>query len=135
MRPIFSFDPGNLRLDANPHSVLDLETLIRFADEHDRELPTKETKKGRERLALRFMPASVAVHPETHELFVISAIDRVLASFDAQGRATGYHTLDAILFPQAEGISFLDDATLVIVSESGGQGAKLVQFRWSGDGR
>lgn len=135
VRPIFSFAPDDVQLDPNPHSVLDLETLIEFAEQHERELPTTETKKGQERLALRFMPASLAVHPKTHELFVISAIDRVLASFDAQGRATGYHRLDPELFPQAEGISFLDDATLVVVSEAAGERAKLVQFRWSGDRR
>lgn len=135
VRPIFSFDPNEIRLDPNPHSVLDLSTLIEFAGEHDRSLPTKETKRGRERLALRFMPASLAVHPQTHEMFVMSAIDRVLASFDAQGRATAYQMLDASLFPQAEGISFLDDATAVIVSEAAGGRARLVQFRWSGGGR
>jgi len=134
VRPIFSFDPEDARLNSSPHSVLDLETLIEFAELHDRELPTKETKKGQEQLALRFMPASLAVHPNTHELFMISAIDRVLASFDARGRATGYHRLDPELFPQAEGISFLDDATLVVVSEAAGERAKLVQFRWSGVG-
>ncbi len=132
VRPVFSFDLGSGRVDPEPHVVLDLRDLVRFGEERDRELPVKATKSGSEKLALRFMPASLAIHPSTRELFVLSAQDRVLASFEQPGNVTGYHRLAAPLFPQAEGLTFLPDATLVIVSEAAGQRAKLVQFRWSG---
>ena len=128
LRAVFALDLASQKLDVAPALVMDVNRLIDYAEAHDRALPEK-TKKGRSRVALRFMPASIAVHPKTRELFVISAIDRVLASFDRTGNVTGYAKLDPERYRQPEGMTFLADATLVIANEAAGAEPELIQVR------
>lgn len=130
-RPVFAFDLGVREVLSRPAYVLDTEAVADYAEATQQPLPTKETKRGKARSALRLLPASLAIHPRTSDVFLLSAIDRMLVSFDAQGRVTGAQQLDEGLFFQPEGITFLDDATMVITSE----GAKsrppaLLVYSW-----
>jgi hypothetical protein len=128
LRAIFAFDPESRKLDASPALVIDVNRLIEYANAHDRALPEK-VRKGKQRVALRFMPASIAVHPETREIYVLSAIDHVLAAFDRAGNVTGYAILDAERYRQPEGMTFLADKTLVIANEAAGKSPELIQVR------
>lgn len=128
LRAVFALDLESKKLDVAPALVMDVNRLIDYANAHDHALPEK-AKKGKPRVALRFMPASIAVHPKTRELFVISAIDRVLASFDRMGNVTGYAKLDPERYRQPEGMTFLADATLVIANEAAGAEPELIQVR------
>lgn len=128
LRAVFALDPESRKLDALPALVMDVDSLSDYANAHDRALPAK-ARNGKQRAALRFMPASIAVHPKTRELFVISAIDHVLASFDRAGNVTGYAMLNAERYRQPEGMTFLADGTLVIANEGAGEDPELVQVR------
>jgi len=128
LRAVFALDLKSRKLDAQPALVMDVNQLVDYANVHDRALPEK-ARKGKRRVALRFMPASIAVHPKSRELFVISAIDHVLASFDREGHVTGYARLDPARYRQPEGITFLADATLVIANEAAGAEPELIQIR------
>jgi len=132
LRAIFALDPKSRKLDVEPALVIDVNLLIDYANAHDQDLPTKvkaKTKKGKSKVALRFMPASIAVHPKTRDLYVISAVDRVLAAFDRAGNVTGYAMLDAERYRQPEGMTFLADGTLVIANEGAGEDPQLIQLR------
>lgn len=128
LRAVFALDPQSRKLDTEPALVMDVNRLVDYANAHDRSLPEK-SKNGKQRVALRFMPASIAVHPKSHELFVVSAIDHVLAAFDRKGNVTGYARLDPARYRQPEGMTFLADGTLVIVNEAAGAEPELIQVR------
>ena len=95
-------------------------------------VPLKEKKKGRRkpRVALRFMPSSIAVHPVTEEIFALSAIDPVMAVFDSGGSVVGYARLDAKLFRQPEGITFLSNGDMLVSNEGAGKRPMLLIFKW-----
>jgi uncharacterized protein YjiK len=129
-RPIFSVDIASGQLSAEPFLVLNTNDLIDFANAHGLDIPRKITKKGEEKIDLAFKPASVAVHPVTHDIFVISAAGNALASFNRKGEVTGLQFLNRERFPKAEGITFLPDASLVIVNEAAGAKPTLQVFKW-----
>ena len=60
---------------------------------------------------------------------MVSALDRVLASFDRSGAVTGYALLDPGIFPQPEGITFLPGGDLVVANEGAGARPTLLRFR------
>ena len=78
------------------------------------------------------MPSAVAVHPLTSEIFVVSAVDRVLVTFDMAGIVTGYVSLDPKLFRQPEGLTFLANGDLVITNEAAGGRPTLLLFKRGG---
>ena len=130
IRPIFAVDIGSGKLLHEPVFVLNTDDIVRFALQHDLEIPSKAYKEGGEKIDLKFKPASLAVHPVTNDIFVISAVNRVLASFNRAGEVTGVHFLDAETFPKPEGITFLPNSSLVISSEAAKQKPTLAVFKW-----
>lgn len=124
-RPIFVLELKSGASSAQPLLMVELDELQHFAERYDQPLPDRG--KGPK---LEFRPASLAVHPVTRETFILSAIDGVLASFDEQGRVTGYALLAPDEFPQAEGITFLPNGDLVITSEAAGKKPRLIVYKW-----
>jgi hypothetical protein len=126
-RPVFAFDLTQKRLLPEPVFEFDVHQLRSFADARGLKIPKQRDKKGKKRL-LRFLPASIAVHPSTREIFVLSGVDRVLASFARRGAVTGYALLDRDLFRQPEGIAFLPNGDMVVTNEGDGKKATLLRF-------
>lgn len=129
-RPVFEFDPTTDNMGVEPAFVLNTKDILAFANKHGLTIPVRTTKKGNIKENLRFLPAAVAVHPKTNEIYVVSAVDRVIVSFDRQSRLTGFSQLDKKLFMQPEGIAFLPDGTLVVVNESPKKKPGLLTFKW-----
>ena len=69
---------------------------------------------GRDRA---FKPSSLAMHPLTGELYVLSSVRRSLAVVAADGRLAHVADLPAERLSQPEGVAFAPDGTLYIVSE------------------
>jgi hypothetical protein len=132
-RPIYAYDLGRAELQTDPVVMIDVDAIYEFADTHGLPVPEKQKKRGGgTRPMLRFMPSSVAVHPITHELFVLSAMDHILATFDRKGQVTGYVVLDSGIFRQPEGITFLRNGDMIVSNEGAGRDATLLRFRWNG---
>ncbi|MBN2528803.1 MAG: hypothetical protein JXR76_20605, partial [Deltaproteobacteria bacterium] len=129
-RPVFTIDPKDSASKPKTALVIDVAEIVRFATENGLSIPTSKTKKGKTQIRLHFRPASIAVHPKTGEFFIISAVDRTLASFDRSGKVTGFQHLPTHLFRQPEGITFLPDNTMVIINEAAGHQPTLLQFTW-----
>ena len=116
----------------DPVLEIDTRDVHRFADARGLPIPVKRKKKGGVRPALRLMSSSVAVHPFTGDICVLSAGDRVLASFNTSGAVTGYALLDPKLFRQPEGITFMASGDMLIANEGDGKKPTLLLFKWSG---
>jgi hypothetical protein len=136
-RAIFTFDPASATLQREPMLMLSIGAVREFVERQAGQASGPAKGKGGKPLpSLQFMPSAVAMHPLTSELFVLSAVDRVLATFDTAGRVTGYAPLVPKLFRQPEGLAFLSNGDLVVTNESAGRQPTLLVFRYGGaDGR
>jgi uncharacterized protein YjiK len=77
---------------------------------------------------LNFRPASLAVHPVTHELYIISAADQLLVVLNRNGDILHLKTLAMEQFAKAEGITFLRNGTMIITNEAAGKAPNLYVF-------
>ncbi len=135
-RVVFAVDPATRIRSAEPVMEIDLNDVAAFADAHGIDVPQKKGKKAKKqkrRTLLRFLPSSLSVNPVTDEVFILSAIDRVLLSFDQDGRVTGYAALSPRLFPQPEGITFTASGDMLIASEAAGREPVLLLFKRQSD--
>jgi len=77
----------------------------------------------------RFMPSCLALHPVSHEWYVVSSVSRELLVFDETWHAKAAYALDATRFPQPEGITFDAQGNLFISNEGGDLGsANILKF-------
>jgi hypothetical protein len=124
-RAIFAFDPDSGTQQPQPVLLFSVDAIQAFAEQQSRQ-PGKTSKRLP---TLHFMPSAVGIHPVTSEIFVLSAVDRVLATFDTSGLVTGYTSLDPRLFRQPEGLTFLANGDLLITNEAAGARPTLLLFK------
>jgi len=79
---------------------------------------------------LDFNPSAIAVHPVTHELYLLSTLDnKCMAVFNRDGKLISFQFIDADLMPQPEGICFSPEGKLYISSEGKkGEAPNLFEF-------
>jgi len=86
-------------------------------------------KMGDKKFHLR--ASAAAIHPLTGDMYVISAINKLLVVFDKQRNIKSFHRLSAI-FKQPEGMTFSDNGTLIISNEAADAGAaNLLIFNYT----
>jgi uncharacterized protein YjiK len=79
---------------------------------------------------LHFNPSAIAVHPVTHEVYILSTRDnKCMAVFTHSGAIKSFQFINADLMPQPEGICFSPDGKLYISSEGKkGEPGNLFEF-------
>ena len=68
--------------------------------------------------SIRFKPSAAAIHPLTGELYIISAVNKMLIVCDRKGRTQSTYNLPVQYFKQPEGIAFSPQGTLYISNEA-----------------
>ena len=125
-RFIYAYDLENKQLQKEPLYSLDVEELSRnkthFNIQH-----TITNAKGESR-PFNFRPSSLSVHPKTDDIYVISAADRMLLIMNRKGEVLHMQSLLPEMFTKAEGITFLDDGTMIITNEAAGKTPTLFVF-------
>lgn len=131
IRAIYAIDLATKELNETPLFLIDTEEIVNFANAHSIPLPQKLSKQSSDSVsALKFMPSSLAVHPKTDEIYVISAVDHTLAVFDKNGTILNFMYLDPLLFNKPEGITFLQNGDMVITNEGQMGVPTLLKFDW-----
>jgi uncharacterized protein YjiK len=74
-----------------------------------------------------FDPSGIAVNPVDGNIYLLSA-DMILTVFSSDGNLLEVVLLDSVSFRQPEGLCFMEDGTLFIVSESGGDMPTLARY-------
>jgi|GEM_PF-63482 len=97
----FAFYPDSIGYDDHPLFTIDAEKI--------RELSPVKTSK--------FQPSAAAIHPITHQLFILSSASKQLAITDLDGKVEAVYRLSPKLFPQPEGITFQSDGDMFISNE------------------
>ncbi len=126
-RFIYSFDLASRKLADKPAYILNVDDISSRAADFNIEQNILN-KKG-EKKAFNFRPSSVAIHPLSDDIYVLSAEENLLLVMDRNGKIKHMEPLSRAMFPKAEGITFLADGTMIITNETGGKSATLLVFQ------
>lgn len=116
-KAIYRFDLGKEELSENPYYVLEKEDI--------RALFPSETYYS------KFEPSAIAVHPITHDVYVLSYVSRKLLVLSHNGSLKFGITLDHRLFKQPEGLCFAPDGDMFISNEGQDSKAKIHKFKYT----
>ena len=111
---IYDFDLSKGKLNSDPFLVIEKKEFAKVADEE-----------------LKFYPSTVAVHPGTHDVYVLSTkTSKGMVVYTHDGKIKSYQPINANIMPQPEGICFSPDGNSLYISTEGrhGEPAKLYQF-------
>ena len=127
-----AYDPvsGNLLIACKEESGLeDAKKSTRAIFEFDRKADSLKpdpfmliNKNDFEKVAgdkVDFYPSAIAVHPTTHDIYIISTKDtKAIAQFSHDGKLKAFDYIDKEMLPQPEGMCFDSDGNLYISTES-----------------
>jgi uncharacterized protein YjiK len=132
LRVIYAINLTTLDVSKEPLLSIRVSEIENYAKSKNLRLPMRLNKQsGDSASALKFLPSSLAVHPITDELYIISAVDKSMAVYTKSGELKNYQLLDPILFNQPEGITFLEDGTMIITNEGQMGHSTLLRFTWN----
>jgi len=101
-RAIFEFDTKADSLKPDPFMLINKSDFENVAGEK-----------------IDFYPAAIAVHPTTHDIYIISTKDtKCIAQFTHEGKLKAFDYLDKEMLPQPEGICFDTKGNLYISTEA-----------------
>lgn len=126
-RFIYEFDLSKNKLNSNPAysiNTVDLETAAKEFNIAQQ----NRTAAGKPK-PFNFRPSSLAIHPHTSEIYIISAADRLLLVINEKGKIVSMERLKEDLFAKAEGITFLKDGTMIITNEAAGFVPTLLVYK------
>jgi uncharacterized protein YjiK len=131
-RAIFEISLETGKLNPIPIFTIQVEDILKFALDKNIPLPKKEASKITDSIDyfLKFKPSSIAVHPKTNDIYVISAIDHTMAVFEKSGKLINFMTLDPVLFNKTEGMTFLPNGDLIVTNEGQMGTPTLLKFNW-----
>lgn len=130
-RAIYEYDLSGGKLESNPAFEFNLKTIKQFAIEHKVPLPSRPTKKGRTpEFILKFLTSAIAIHPTTHQLFLLSAADYMIFIFNKDGSLVQIEKLNPHLFNKPEGMTFLENGDMLISNEGGAGVPTLLRFNY-----
>ena len=121
-RYIYAFDLRRKELQRTPVYTVDVVKLYSKAKELN-------ITTGNETRRFNFRPASLSIHPKNGLIYVISAVDKLLVGINEKSEVVYMKRLNPAVFPKAEGITFLDDETMIIVNEAAGKVATLYVYK------
>lgn len=112
-KAVYQFNMDSKKLEQKPFLVI---------HEDDFEKLTKDK--------IKFNPSAIAVHPVTHEIYILSTQDnKCMAVYSREGKLISFQSIDKDLMPQPEGICFSPEGKLYISSEGKkGDAGNLFEF-------
>jgi hypothetical protein len=116
-RVIFALGLDDLSLADEPILVLSRKGVIESAEAHGWPLPTRVTKKGKEKVDFDFHPSDLVVDSRSGLYFVLSGKDRTLIVVAPTGELRGTAVFPTSVLAQPEGLAFLPNGDLLIASE------------------
>jgi len=107
-RYIYAYDLSKSQFNPKPVYSINIDQLTTKAMDLNFKPIKADNAKGKKNL-INFRPASLSVHPSTDEIYIISAVDRMLVVMNRKGEITHIKALPPDLYAKAEGITFLGE--------------------------
>lgn len=128
-RLFYKFDLKKAKLDTTPVFTLAVSDIVEFAGQNKIKLPVSSSEKANKKI--NFRPSSIAVHPVSKNIYIISASDFLLVVCDKKGKLVHMDVLNPELYPKAEGITFLPDNTMILTNEGGNKQPTMLKFSYN----
>jgi len=77
---------------------------------------------------VNFKPSAAAINPLTHELYIISSVNKALVIADENGAIKKAYPLSPRLYKQPEGLAFTPKGDLLISNEGSDEGSANIQI-------
>jgi uncharacterized protein YjiK len=112
-RSVYEFDVKTDVLKSNPFLLVEQKDFKKFVADK-----------------VEFFPSGIAVHPFTHDIYIISTRgNKCIACYSHSGQLKSFEYLDKDMLPQPEGICFDASANLYISTEGKhGEAALIYEF-------
>lgn len=112
-KAVYAFNLSTGKLEPKPFLVIHSEDFKKLANNK-----------------ISFNPSAIAVHPVTHDIYLLSTRDnKCMAVYNRNGQLISFQAVDQNLMPQPEGICFSPDGILFISSEGKkGEPGNLFEF-------
>jgi uncharacterized protein YjiK len=122
-RYVFAFDLYAKKLVDEPSFSFNIKLLKKFASNKNISLPLIREPKGSGYVPdIKFQISGIAIHPITKSMYLLSAVDYLLFVFEKDGNISTIIRLNAGLYNQPEGITFMENGDLLISNEGRGRG-------------
>jgi uncharacterized protein YjiK len=125
---IYSYDFTTETIDKEPFLEIYIDELRSFSEEIFEDSNKKHSVSQRLKA---FAPSGIAIHPETEDIYIISAKRSMLIVYGPNKMIKDIIALDVILMPQPEGICFDSDGNLFISTEGDTGLGKLIRYDYS----
>lgn len=130
-RALYAYDLEKEEFDTDPFFILTKKAVKDFVKEELKDTESydfykKAIKKAKKEVFIK--PSGIAIHPISHEYYILSAIKNTLLVLDKQKRIKYIKYLPKELFEQAEGITFNSQGDLFIASEGVDKKARIYKF-------
>ncbi len=126
-KSIYKFNLEAKKLNPKPHFTIkdsELKDYISSAYKEESKSKIKALKKK----AIDFAPSGIAIHPESGDYYLISAIHSLLLIINQEKDLIDIVFLNKNTMPQPEGITFDKEKNLYISTEGHGSLAKIFKF-------
>lgn len=127
-REIYVFDPDNKIVSKDFLFSINIDSCVSFANKNGIEVPTK-VKNDSVVEIMKVRMSGIAIHPETKDIYILSAFDHAIFIFSETGQLKHLQFLNSELFPQAEGISFLSNGHMLISNEGDGKTQNIMELK------
>lgn len=100
-RTVYEYDLKKQKLKKKPKYLIDLTEIKNTTGKKD------------------FMPSGIAVHPVTHNIYIIASVGKLLIVLNRAGELIDFAHLNPKIFRQPEGICFSPDGKQLFISNEG----------------
>ena len=100
-RAVYEYDLNKQKLKKKPKYLIDLTEIKNTTGKKD------------------FMPSGIAVHPVTHNIYIIASVGKLLIVLNRAGELIDFAHLNPKIFRQPEGICFSPDGKQLFISNEG----------------
>lgn len=124
---IYTYDLQTESLDTMPYIRILEADLVNFVE--DRLTHNSPAVKNHKFKRVReFAPSGIAIHPQTKDIYIISARGSLIVRTSPQGLIDEIGFFNEDTLPQPEGITFDNSGNLFIAGEGRGRSGKIFRF-------
>ena len=130
LRAVYALELKTKSLNTKPILSFDISLIIKYLSQNINAVVhsdvAKKLEKGKN---MPFMPSEIALHPQTHEIYILASAGMGLLVFSATGELRQLYQLDPNIFEQPEGLTFAPNGDMYISSEGRSGAAKICFFK------
>jgi len=131
-RAVYGFNLKSKQLETTPVYLVKLEELKAILLKMDKSKFLGEEWQNifGDKGDVTFQPSEIAIHPITHDVYMISTVGKLLVILDKSGKLISVQSLPSDELKQPEGLCFFEDGTMFISDEGRSGHGNIFQFKY-----